>query len=289
MRRWSLALILSLSAPALALAQAPETPEPAAAPPAEEPAPQAPASSAPVKAEPPPAPTPKPVEAAPTPAQPATETTPPPAPKPAVEKAPTPKPAAETTPPAPRPTAEKAPAPPPAPKPATAATPPPAQPMAPPTTAALPPQAQPKADLALPPPVPDEGPVSATEVKMRDIQTSARFLFQCLLTGDVRSTANELFYPFQLEEKRFGTPEELVAAWVKQLRLKRTDLVTLFDVEVMTLEAMEKKYGKAPARLGLDLRNMKDIWVAVGNLSGRAGVFVYKPYGDEHRAFAYTD
>ncbi|NTX53829.1 hypothetical protein FJV41_30080 [Myxococcus llanfairpwllgwyngyllgogerychwyrndrobwllllantysiliogogogochensis] len=124
---------------------------------------------------------------------------------------------------------------------------------------------------------------------MRDIQTSARFLFQCLLTGDVRSTANELFYPFQLEEKRFGTPEELVAAWVKQLRLKRTDLVTLFDVEVMTLEAMEKKYGKAPARLGLDLRNMKDIWVAVGNLSGRAGVFVYKPYGDEHRAFAYTD
>ncbi|NVJ25454.1 hypothetical protein HUW62_29935 [Myxococcus sp. AM011] len=131
--------------------------------------------------------------------------------------------------------------------------------------------------------------MSATEVKLSDIKTSARFLFQCLLTGDVRSTANELFYPFQLEEKRFATPEELVAAWVKQLRLKRTDLVNLYDVEVMTLEEMEKKYGKAPARLGLDLRNMKDIWVAVGNLSGRAGVFLYKPYGGEYRAFAYTD
>ncbi|QSQ18123.1 hypothetical protein JY572_04005 [Myxococcus landrumensis] len=139
-------------------------------------------------------------------------------------------------------------------------------------------------------PLEPEAPLlSPEEIRVADIKTSARFLFQTLLMGDVRSTANELFYPFQLEEKRFATPEELVVSWVKQLRLKRTDLITLYDVEVLTLEAMEKKYGKAPARLGLDLRNMKDIWVAVGNLSGRAGVFLYKPYGNEYRAFAYTD
>ncbi|MCP3060133.1 hypothetical protein LXT21_15220 [Myxococcus sp. K38C18041901] len=254
MRRWSLALILSLTSPALALAQ--ETPEPAAAPPApQEPAAQAPAAPAPVKAEPPPAPVPKPAEA----------------PAAAPEK-----PAAEVKPPPPRRAEPVAPA--------------PAQkPTAAPTTAAAPAPIMPMnlpAGLDTSEPAP---PSSPEELKRRDIQTSARVLFQFLLTGDVRSTANELFYPFQLEDKRYATPEELVAAWVKQLRLKRTDLITLYDVEVLPLEAMEKKYGKAPARLGLDLRNAKDIWVAVGNLSGRAAVLVYRPYGEEHRAFAYTD
>ncbi|NMO23547.1 hypothetical protein HPC49_52945 [Pyxidicoccus fallax] len=131
--------------------------------------------------------------------------------------------------------------------------------------------------------------MSADEQTRQDIQMSARFLFQSLLTGDARGVANELIYPFQLEDKRYATPEELVVAWVKQLRLKRTDLVTLYDVEVLRLEDMEKKYGKAPARLGLDLRNQKDIWAAVGNLSGRPGVFLFRPYRDEFRAFVYTD
>lgn len=123
----------------------------------------------------------------------------------------------------------------------------------------------------------------------RDIQEDSRFLFQSLITGDARSVSNELFYPFQLEDKRYATPEELVMAWVKQLRLKRTDLITLYDIEVLPLAEMEKKYGKAPARLALDLRNEKDLWFAVGNLSGHPAVFIYRPYRDEFRAFAYTD
>lgn len=138
-------------------------------------------------------------------------------------------------------------------------------------------------------PVPDTQPLSPEEQIHRDIQADARFLFQSLLTGDVRTASNELLYPFSLEAERYATPEELVAAWVKQLRMKRTDLITLYDVEVMPLEAMEKKYGKAPARLGLDLRNPKDVWTAVGNLSGRPAVLVYRQYRDEFRAFAYTD
>ncbi|GEN12457.1 hypothetical protein MFU01_74940 [Myxococcus fulvus] len=260
MRRWSLALILSLTSPVLALAQ--ETPEPAATPPApQEPAAQAPAASPPVKAEPPPAPVPTPAEA--------------PAAAPEKPAAAPQKPAAEAKPPPPKRAEPVAPA--------------PAQkPTAAPPTAATPPPAVPSNLQAGLDTVPAP-PTSAEEIKRQDIQTSARVLFQFLLTGDVRSTANELFYPFQLEDKRYATPEELVAAWVKQLRVKRTDLISLYDVEVLTLEAMEKKYGKAPARLGLDLRNAKDIWVAVGNLSGRAAVLVYRPYGEEHRAFAYTD
>ncbi len=131
--------------------------------------------------------------------------------------------------------------------------------------------------------------LSRAELIRRDIQDDARFLFQSLITGDVRSASNELFYPFQLEDKRYATPEELVVAWVKQLRLKRTDLITLYDIEVLPLAEMEKKYGKAPTRLGMDLRNEKDLWAAVGNLSGRPGIFLFRPYRDEYRAFAYTD
>ncbi|NOJ82456.1 hypothetical protein HNV28_29740 [Myxococcus xanthus] len=137
--------------------------------------------------------------------------------------------------------------------------------------------------------VPEAPPLSPEEQIRKDIQADARFLLQSLLTGDVRTASNELLYPFSLEAERYATPEELVSAWVKQLRLKRTDLITLYDVEVMPLEAMEKKYGKAPARLGLDLRNPKDVWTAVGNISGRPAVLVYRKYRDEFRAFAYTD
>ncbi|MCP3101646.1 hypothetical protein LZ198_22470 [Myxococcus sp. K15C18031901] len=243
MRRWSLALILSVSAPALA--QDPASP---------------PTESAP-------APTPPPADAPKTEA-PKTEAPKAEAPKPAAPKAEQPKPVAAPTPPpeqAPKPAA-----PPPPSKPATASV-----PTATPTPAEA---------AAAPPP-----PLSAAEIAKEDIRISARYLFQCLLSGDVRNAANELFYPFQLEEKRYATPEELVGSWVKQLRLKRTDLVNLYDIEVLTLEEMEKKYGKAPARLALDLRGQKDLWVAVGNLSGHAGVFVYRPYGGEYRAFAYTD
>jgi len=139
-------------------------------------------------------------------------------------------------------------------------------------------------------PKPDSQPqLSREEQIRRDIQGEARFLFQSLITGDVRSAANELFYPFQLEDKRYATPEELVVTWVKQLRLKRTDLITLYDIEVLQLAELEKKYGKPPARLGMDLRSEKDLWAAVGNLSGRPGIFLFRPYRDEYRAFAYTD
>ncbi|RYZ32900.1 MAG: hypothetical protein EOO72_14915 [Myxococcaceae bacterium] len=122
------------------------------------------------------------------------------------------------------------------------------------------------------------------------IRDEARFLFQSLLTGDVRTASAELTYPFQLEDKRFNTPEELVQTWVKQLRARRTDLVTLYDIEVLPLTEMEKKYGKPPARLGLDPRALKDTWAAVGNLSGHAAIFLFRNGSDlRWQAFAYTD
>ncbi len=128
-----------------------------------------------------------------------------------------------------------------------------------------------------------------TERRQR-VKAEARYILENLLTGDARGAATELLYPFQLEEKRYGTPEELVAAWVKQLRAKRTDLMTLYDIEILSMPEMEKKYGKPPARLGYGNLRDPDLYVAVGNLSGRAAVILYRaPKGSTPAAFAYTD
>ncbi|RKH63247.1 hypothetical protein D7W81_20795 [Corallococcus aberystwythensis] len=136
----------------------------------------------------------------------------------------------------------------------------------------------------------DEADLSPEGLARMAIHNEARFLFQSLLTGDVRSASADLSYPFQLEDKRFNTSEELVQAWVKQLRARRTDLVTLYDIEVLPIAEMEKKYGKPPARLGLDPRALKDTWAAVGNLSGHAAIFLFRGSSDlSWHAFAYTD
>ncbi|MBN8471411.1 hypothetical protein JYJ95_33315 [Corallococcus exiguus] len=250
MRRWPLALLVLLSAPALAQDTAPAaTPAPA------EPAP------APAPAAPTPAPTPAPVEAQ---QPPAAQT-----------------PAAAPT-PAPR-------------KPTPAPTPPPGSvPMSPtarPPTPATPSSAGtvtlgPGREAARP----TEEDLSPEGIARSVIHNEARFLFQSLLTGDVRNASTELIFPFQLEDKRFNTPDELVQAWVKQLRSRRTDLVTLYDIEVLPIAEMEKKYGKPPARLGLDPRALKDTWAAVGNLSGHAAIFLFRGSPDlSWHAFAYTD
>lgn len=284
MRHWSLALLVSLASPALAQDAAP-APEGAQPPP--------PAVKAPTPAEATPEAEPKKAEApaappaAEAPAAPAAE-----APAvPAAAEAPAKKAGATTakkTEPTASPGASAGKT--------EAAAPKAGAPAASNRAAPTPPPAD-ALPIDLPPgladfkrdPIPEAPVLSPEEQIRRDIQADARFIFQSLLTGDVRTVSNELLYPFSLEAERYATPEELVAAWVKHLRLKRTDLITLYDVEVMPLEAMEKKYGKPPARLGLDLRSPKDVWTAVGNLSGRPAVIVYRRYRDEFRAFAYTD
>lgn len=239
MRRWSLALLVTLASPALA-----QTPEPAAEP-AQAPAP---APAAEPKA-PPPAP--------------ATEAKPPPAEA---------KPAAPT-PAAPAPAVK---APPPAAAPATAPAPKPAAVSPAPAAAAAPPVPEKKDD--------------AETFRRDQVKSEARFILENLITGDARRAAGELAYPFQLEDKKYNTPEELVAAWVKQLRTKRTDLMNLYDIEVLSMAEMEKKYGKPPARLGLSSSKDPDLYLAVGNLSGHAAILLFRaPIGAPPKAFAYTD
>ncbi|WP_224249867.1 hypothetical protein [Hyalangium gracile] len=190
----------------------------------------------------------------------------------------------------PAPPAEAKPAPTPAPE-AKAPAPAPAAPA--PTPKAAPAAAAPVPKAMPPPPgsPPGSEPEVDEEADRRDrVKSTARFIFESLLNGDARRVAGEFLYPFQLEDKRYGTPEELVAAWVKQLRVKRTDLITLYDIEILSLPEMEKKYGKAPARLGYGNLKDPDIFVAVGNLSGHAAILLFRaPETAPARAFAYTD
>lgn len=129
-------------------------------------------------------------------------------------------------------------------------------------------------------------PVSPVD-RVRD---EARYLLSYLLTGDVRGSVPMLAFPFQLEERKFDSPESLVVTWVKQLRNKRTDLITLYDIEVLPYAEMEKKYGKPPARLGAIVpARGAEVYAAVANLSGHAAVILYRQEGSEWKAFAYTD
>src|SRR6185503_2527920 len=123
--------------------------------------------------------------------------------------------------------------------------------VAAPTPAAPPAVAVPAAQPAKPPVVPsfqvlppttgEDSKLSAEEYARKLVKSEARFIFENLLSGDARNATADLGYPFQLEDKRYNTPEELVSAWVKQLRQKRTDLITLYDIEVLSLAEMEKK------------------------------------------------
>jgi len=121
------------------------------------------------------------------------------------------------------------------------------------------------------------------------VAEEARVFFALLLTGDVRALSFRLDLPFQLEGRRFGDNEELVSEWVRSLRQRRTDLVTLYDIEVLTPEEMERKHGAPPKRLGtLDYRG-PNTYVAVANLSGRAAVAVFRISQGAVKAVAYTD
>jgi hypothetical protein len=144
---------------------------------------------------------------------------------------------------------------------------------------------------AVPEVAPDASPkaLTATEIQ-EDVRDEARHLLSALLSGDVRGIAPSLSYPFQLEERRFDTPESLVVTWVKQLRQKRTDLVNLYDIEVLSYTDLEKKYGKPPARLGAIVpRGGTDVYAAVANLSGRGAIILYRYTREGWIAFAFTD
>ena len=121
------------------------------------------------------------------------------------------------------------------------------------------------------------------------VKYSAREFFTQLLAGDARALVNSCAFPFQLEERRLQNSDELFQEWLRNLRAKRTDLVTLYDIEVLSPADMEKKYGKPPNRLqNMPWRNAKT-YVAIANLSGHAAVAVLRQTGPGWAVVGYAD
>jgi hypothetical protein len=121
------------------------------------------------------------------------------------------------------------------------------------------------------------------------VKYAARDFFSELIAGDARKVTLDCAFPFQLEDRRLANSEELFQELLRNLRTKRTDLLTLYDIEVLSGPDMEKKYGKPPSRLsGMPWRNPRT-YVAVANLSGHAAIAIFKPDGDRWVAVGYHD
>jgi hypothetical protein len=123
----------------------------------------------------------------------------------------------------------------------------------------------------------------------QQVEVVARGFFTDLIAGDTNRVVSRAGYPFFMEARRVDRPEELRTQWGKALRSRRTDLLKLYSVEVFLPADMEKKYGKAPARLSAWSWRSPNTYVAVGNLSGHAVIVLMRQAGAAWRFVGFHD
>ncbi len=117
----------------------------------------------------------------------------------------------------------------------------------------------------------------------------ARAFFGDVISGDATRVVSRAGYPFFMEARRVDRPEELLTQWGKSLRSRRTDLLKLYSVEILTPADMEKKYGKAPQRLNSWNLRAPNTFVAVGNLSGHATILLLRQAGAAWQVVGFHD
>lgn len=117
----------------------------------------------------------------------------------------------------------------------------------------------------------------------------ARLFFEQLLAGNAHGLVDLSGFPFQLEGHRLADREALYQEWTLQLRARRTDLLTLYGIEVLTPKEMEAKYGKPPARVAALPWRGADTYVAVANVSGKAAIAVLRPLDGEWAVIGFHD
>ena len=117
----------------------------------------------------------------------------------------------------------------------------------------------------------------------------ARDFLSDLLSGNATGAASRCGVPFMLEDHRFEHAEELRTEWARHLRGKRTDLLSVYDLEVFTPAEMEKKYGRPPPRLSSWSWRSQGVLVVVANVSGRAAVLLMRPFGAVWQVVGYHD
>jgi hypothetical protein len=104
---------------------------------------------------------------------------------------------------------------------------------------------------AAPPHLAPSGPVAPGAQDDEDQASKvARSFFVDLIQSDARRlVADDCGLPFYVEDRKVSGNDELFQEWLKNLRDKRTDLLTLYSLEVLSPQEMERRYGKPPARL----------------------------------------
>jgi hypothetical protein len=117
----------------------------------------------------------------------------------------------------------------------------------------------------------------------------ARGFFNDVIHGDATELVARSGFPFFMESRRVDRSDDLLSAWSRSLRTRRTDLLKLYSVEVMTPAEMEKKYGKPPARLAQWPLKSPNTFVAVGNLSGHATIVLLRQAGAAWQVVAFHD
>jgi hypothetical protein len=117
----------------------------------------------------------------------------------------------------------------------------------------------------------------------------ARQFLEDLIAGDSRALVTASGLPFYLEDRRVDRLDELRSEWTRALRSRRADLLTLYSLEILTPADMEKKYGKAPARLAQWNLRAPNTLIAVGNLSGHATVLLLRQVGMTWQVLGFHD
>ncbi|MFZ5468456.1 MAG: hypothetical protein ACOZIN_03370 [Myxococcota bacterium] len=132
-------------------------------------------------------------------------------------------------------------------------------------------------------------PVSQAE-QAEAVALLARLYFERLLQADAHALVELSHFPFHLEDRAVSSPDELLQEWLKHLRSRRTDLLTLYGVEVLTPQEMEKKYGKPPSRLSALPWRGANTFLAVANISSHAAIAVVKNVGGgQWKVIAFHD
>lgn len=117
----------------------------------------------------------------------------------------------------------------------------------------------------------------------------ARGFLTDLIDGDSARLVSRAGLPFFIEGRRIDRADDLKAEWSRTVRSRRTDLLTLYGVEVLAPADMEKKYGKAPQRLSSWSWRAPNTFVAVANVSGHATVLLLRQAGAAWQVVGFHD
>ena len=142
------------------------------------------------------------------------------------------------------------------------------------------------------PVLPPKDVVFADFMKLSEAEQAkviARRFMGDLIGGDPIAVLANVGVPFMVEDHRYDRVEDLRDAFARQLRRKRADRWTLYDINALLPADMEKTYGKPPSRLSnWSWKNSKTV-IAVCSVSGHAVILMLKQVGATWQVTGFHD